>query len=80
MEGRPQSPLGDEEWTIVRDFTDTDAGHTLPRYEAKFVEDGGTMYPEDEVVLVKETNARNGRERMHRFPREVFERVVEGLQ
>jgi hypothetical protein len=74
MSRADRKSINDEEWMTIRDF-DTDAeGNTLPRYEAKFVEEMDKSYIENEIVLVKETSS-FGSERMYHVPRAVVEDV-----
>lgn len=67
--------LSNDDWTTIRDFRESESGYTLPKYEAKFVDDVSKKHLEDELVLVKETNPLGG-ERMYHIPRE----VLSGLQ
>lgn len=67
-----QTSVNSDEWMTVRDFTEDESGYTLPKYEAKFVEDVRKEYVEDEIVLVKETSS-FGSERTYYVPKEAIE-------
>jgi hypothetical protein len=71
--------LDDREWMTIRDFESGDTGCPFPKFEAKYVEQVDQQYVEDDLVLIKETNAATGGERLHHIPRDVFERVIDRL-
>lgn len=79
MQKSIQSSLNSEKWVTIRDFVDDETGYTLPKYEAKYVADVDKQFLEDDLVLVKRTEAITGGEHLYHFPRSVFEGVVDRL-
>lgn len=74
-----QSSISSDKWETIRDFSEKEDGYTWPKYEAKFIEDVGKQYIEDEIVLLKETNSFGG-EQMYYIPREALECLLPLLQ
>lgn len=68
--------LQEDEWTLVRDFTEDTHGYTHPKYEAKFVTDIPKHGLEDELVIIKETTAIGDCERLYQFPKTVIEDIT----
>jgi hypothetical protein len=79
MQKTSQIALGAGEWVTVRDFVDDGDGFTLPKYEAKLIEDVDRPYVEDDVVLLKKTSPINGTEHLSHLPKAAFEGVTERL-
>jgi hypothetical protein len=75
MQKEPIQSLNSDEWVTIREFIDGNSGHTLPRYEAKLLEDVDKEYLESELVLVRETHSRSQHSRMYQFPVDVFEDI-----
>ncbi|WP_255197379.1 hypothetical protein [Halorarius litoreus] len=79
MESDVKSRLNSKEWTTIRDFVDDEDGFRLPRYEAKYVEQPGMEYVENDLVLVKQVSSISGAEQIYHLPKGVFEGVVDSL-
>lgn len=75
MQKGSQKSLVAGEWITIREFIDDGSGYTLPRYEAKLLEDVDKEYLEDELVLVKETHSRSQHGRVYQLPIDVFEDI-----
>lgn len=73
-----QSLLNSDEWCEVRGFSEREDGSPLPKYEAKFVQDVGEEFIDDELVIVKETQQFRS-ERMYYVPREVVVDIARRL-
>lgn len=67
--------LNPDEWVTIREFMDDSSGYTLPRYEAKLLEDVDKEYLESELVLVRETHSRSQHGRTYQLPVDVFEDI-----
>jgi hypothetical protein len=73
--------LDEEKWTLVRDFEENEAGHALPRYEAKAVTGVSKRFVEDDVVLLRETSSIGpDHGRTFLLPREVVEETARRLR
>lgn len=69
----------DEKRTLERgmddDFTRSEGDRTFPRYKAKFASSIDTGYVENELVLVRETDAITGSKQIYQLPKSVCSRA-----
>jgi hypothetical protein len=78
MEESDTDCLRSDDWTVVRDFEEGEAGHRFPRYEAKYVEDVEQTFVENDVVLLKETFP-SEKERIYHLPKSAFQGAADRL-